>query len=121
MAVAEAGPDTEESETQEASETPEKKHGLLIPGIISLLVLGLIGGSIYYFYFRSDEPVAKEPAANEAMEAPAVMEDEVMEDEVMEDEVMEDEVMEPPVMEEGGMEEAATETGPKLPKLPTAS
>ncbi len=116
MAVAEAGPDTEESETQEASETPEKKHGLLIPGIISLLVLGLIGGSIYYFFFRSDEPAVKEPAANEAMEAPAVMEDEVMEDEVMEDEVME-----PPVMEEGGMEEAATETGPKLPKLPTAS
>lgn len=54
-------PTPEQTIVPEVVELPiEKKSSLLLPGIISLLVLGLIGGSIYFFYFREDKTEVKE-------------------------------------------------------------
>lgn len=45
--------------SQSVAEPVKKKTGMFVPIIVSLFVLGLIGGSVYYFYFRTDE--AEEP------------------------------------------------------------
>lgn len=42
------------------------KSSLLIPGIVSLLVLGLIGGSVYFFFLRTRFSAEEQAALDEA-------------------------------------------------------